>query len=133
MNDLCAVIVETVCAALPDVLAIYLYGSRARGDALALSDVDVAVLPRHPMDPVLRFALAQDVAARVGNDVDLVDLLTASAVLRVEILADALILHDASPMLRGAFEARALGEYARFNEERREILQDIAARGRVYG
>src|SRR5262245_19540330 len=35
---------EVVAAAPREILAVYLYGSRARGEARAASDVDVAVL-----------------------------------------------------------------------------------------
>ena len=133
MGDLGAIVVDALRAALPDALAIYLYGSRARGDALPSSDVDVAVLPSRPLDPVRRFELAQEIAARVGHDVDLVDLLTATAALRVQIIDDGVVLYDGAPTRREAFETRALGEYARLFEERREILQDVAARGRIRG
>lgn len=133
MSEFGALVVDAIRAALPDALAIYLYGSRARGDAHASSDVDVAVLPSSPLDSVRRFELAQEIAARVGHDVDLVDLLTATAALRVQVIADGVVLYDGAPTRREAFEARALGEYARLFDERREILADIAARGRVHG
>jgi hypothetical protein len=42
------------------------------------------------------------------------------------------LLADVQPSARASFEATALSAYARLNEERREILNDIAARGRVY-
>jgi hypothetical protein len=43
------------------------------------------------------------------------------------------VLLDAQPSPRSAFEAFALSAYARLNEERREILNDVRARGRVHG
>jgi predicted nucleotidyltransferase len=49
-------IVTKVLAARPEVLEGYLFGSTARGDAQAHSDVDVAV--RQRMVDALRFAAA---------------------------------------------------------------------------
>jgi hypothetical protein len=52
--------------------------------------------------------------------------------MRVQVLRDGRLLADVQPSVRASFEATALSAYARLNEERREILNDIAARGRVY-
>jgi hypothetical protein len=43
------------------------------------------------------------------------------------------LLVDADPSRRQAFEAIALSAYAHLNEERREILNDIARRGSIHG
>ena len=61
-----------------------------------------------------------------GRDVDLVDLRQASTVLRVQILRDARMLLDADAAERARFEATALSAYARLNEERKQILADVA-------
>jgi len=122
-----------VKARLPGVWAIYLFGSRARGDALADSDYDIALLGPKPLDPVERWKLQEEIAAAVHANVDLVDLRRASAVLRVQVLKDALVLFDGARADRDLFEATALSDYARLNEERRGILADIAERGQVHG
>jgi len=118
---------------VPGIVAVYLFGSRARGDGNADSDIDLAVLAEDRMEPVGRWKLQEDLAAMAHHSVDLVDLRQASTVMRVEVMRDALVLLDSQPSLRAAFECFALSAYARLNEERRGIMQDIRARGRIYG
>ncbi len=118
---------------VPGLVAAYLFGSRARGDALPDSDVDLAVLCAQPLDPLRRWKLQERIAADLGAHVDLVDLRAASSVMRVRVLADGVILVDRDPALRAHFEALALSEYARLNEERRGILEDVQKSGRVHG
>jgi uncharacterized protein len=122
-----------VAARVPGIVAIYLFGSRARGDGTADSDIDLAVLAQNRLDPVERWKLQEDLAALAHRNVDLVDLRQASTVMRVQVLRDAVVLLDAQPAPRAAFEAFALSAYARLNEERGAILNDVRARGRVHG
>jgi predicted nucleotidyltransferase len=126
-------IVRLVREHLGDVVAIYLFGSVARGDDVAGSDVDVAVLGRRPLHALERFDLQERVARALGRDVDLIDLRSASTVLRIQVLQGDVLLFDGDRFARQLFEATALSAYARLNEERREILKDIRARGSVYG
>jgi predicted nucleotidyltransferase len=111
---------------------VYLFGSRARGDGGKQADIDLALLTDVPLAPVARWELQEDLAALAHADVDLVDLLRASTVMRVQVLRDAQLLLDRNPSRRIAFETMALSAYARLNEERRAILDDIVRRGRVY-
>lgn len=123
---------DAVAARVTGTIAVYVFGSRARKDAVTSSDIDLAVLARAKLDPVARWKLQEDLAALAHGDVDLVDLAQASTVMRVQVLRDGKVLVDRSPAERMSFETRAMSAYARLNEERREILRDIAARGRVY-
>jgi hypothetical protein len=43
------------------------------------------------------------------------------------------VLFDAAPFERALFEATACADYARLQEERRAILEQVARDGRVYG
>lgn len=45
------------CAAHPQVVAVYLYGSHSRGTANALSDIDIAVMLAKPSDANVDFHL----------------------------------------------------------------------------
>ncbi len=125
--------VELIRAERADVIAVYLFGSRARDDSLAGSDVDLAVLLPMPLDPSTRWELQERLAEAVGADVDLVDLRAASTVMRVEVLRDAVVIYDAHDKARQEFEAFALADYARLNEERRAIVEDARRRGTVHG
>jgi len=126
-------LVATLSDRVPGLAAAYLFGSRAREDARPGSDIDLAVLTLGNLDPVERWKLQEDLAAQAHQNVDLVDLRRASTVMRVQVLRDGRLLADVQPLVRATFECSALSAYARLNEERREILNDIATRGRVYG
>lgn len=128
-----AATVGTICAALPDVQAIYHFGSTATGSDGPDSDIDLAVLGPYPLDPLARFDLQEQLALALRRLVDLVDLRAASPVMAMQVLATGRLLLDAAPEARGLFEDRAFGSYARLNEERRGILKRIAAEGTVYG
>ena len=115
-----------------DVVAVYAFGSRAEGTAHAGSDLDLAVLAARPLDAVDRFEAQEALAAALGLDVDLVDLRSASTVMRAEVLRTGRVLHDAGPVARAFWETAALSAYALLNEERRGILEDVRRRGRVH-
>ena len=118
---------------LGEGIAVYRFGSTAHGNAFRSSDVDIAVLPYSPLAPSLRFDAQEQLALLLGCDVDLVDLRAASPVLAVQVVGRGTVIYDGIPVDRGAFEDRALGAYARLNEERRGILERVAAEGTVYG
>jgi uncharacterized protein len=126
-------VVEHIRSVLPEVEAIYLFGSRARGQQSTTSDFDLAVLAPEPLAPVARFDLQEALASKLHSSVDLVDLRTASTVMRVQVIDGGRLLYERSPFLRQLFEATALSAYARLNEERRGIIDDVKARGSVHG
>ncbi|MCE3222384.1 MAG: putative Nucleotidyltransferase [Nitrospira sp.] len=118
---------------IPNVIAIYQFGSQAHGTARPTSDLDVAVLARDPIPAEQRFHLAQDLAAQLHRDVDLLDLRTASTVMRMQVLATGQCLETRDDQAKAEFEMYAYADYARLNEERRELVQGIQERGLVYG
>ena len=128
-----ALIIETLRGALPEVVAIYRFGSTATGQAGKESDVDIAVLPAAPLDPVFRFDLQETLAVALHRPVDLVDLLQASTVMRMKVLESAILLFEHDPPARLRFETAACSGYARLNEERRAILDQVRREGTVYG
>ncbi len=125
--------IQAIHAALPSLLAVYLFGSTAAGTERADSDVDLAVLAGHPISAEARWKLTGELSSLLHREVDLADLREASVVMRIQVLGNSRLLFDANPTLRQEFEAIALGQYVRLNEARRGILDDIRARGRVYG
>ena len=126
-------VVDTLRRRVPGCMAIYLFGSYATGASTPESDVDLAVLGAAPLGDVERWDLAQTLAVALGCDVDLVDLRRASTVMRVQVIDSGKLLFESDATQRQEFEAVALSDYARLNEERRGILEDIRARGSVYG
>ena len=127
------VIVDHLRQAVEGVIAVYRFGSTARGTAAAGSDTDIALLARARLTAAQRFEAQEALAAKLGRDVDLVDLAAASTVMAMQVVATGQLLYEADAGARGRFEDYTFGAYARLNEERRGILDRVAAEGTVYG
>jgi len=125
-------LIDAVRKAAPNLIAFYRFGSQAKGEARPESDVDLAILAAAPCAPERLSALREELAVLLHRDVDLVDLRTASTVLRMQVLAHGECLASAQALARERFEDMVYSSYARLNEERRGILDDIRARGVVY-
>ena len=125
--------VAEIRACLPTVVAIYRFGSTAAGVTTSASDIDLAVLSAARLDPVFRFDLQERLADTLRRSIDLVDLRSTGSVLAIQVVSQGLLLYEANPDVRGAFEDATYSAYARLNEERRGILERIAAEGTVYG
>lgn len=98
----------------PGIACAYLFGSLARGEASASSDVDLAVLLEQPAADTLRGPLARlrlDLEDTLGRPVDLVAMETAPPDLVHRVLRDGVLLVDRNPNQRIAFEVRARNEY----------------------
>ena len=124
---------DAVLAALPDALAIYVYGSFARGEQWPSSDLDIAVLmpPERRIPDVL--GLISHIAQGVHREIDLVDLRQAGDVLRREVLESGQALYQSDPQRVLAWEASALTRYGHYREEIRGILEDFRRTGIGYG
>lgn len=131
-----ATLLDRACGAilhlLPDVEAVYAFGSVARTDAGADSDVDLAVLGSAPLTPVHRFDLQRELSALLDRDVDLVDLHRANDLLRIEATLRGRILYARNASRVLDFEARAMSDYAALYEATRELRKCMRERGAVY-
>lgn len=125
-------LVELIAAQAGPVIALYLFGSVAADAQRPDSDIDLAMLVEKPLTELQRWSLAQDLAVELGKNVDLIDLRSASTVLRSQILHASHKLYVADAAAVAKFEDFIVGDYARLNEERAGILADIAERGSVH-
>ncbi len=62
----------------PQLELAILFGSQATGDATAKSDIDLALLCDVPISGSLKLELIEQIAARFGRPVDIVDLYYAA-------------------------------------------------------
>lgn len=115
------------------LIAVYRFGSTASGQMSDESDIDIAFLADAPMDPVERFELQERLAGFVRRDVDLLDLREASTVMRMQVISTGRVLATFDRERQEAFEDLTYSAYARLNEERREILDQVRREGRVHG
>jgi uncharacterized protein len=126
-------VVATLKSAVPDLLALYRFGTHGSEFERKDSDIDLAILGRRPLDPGLVWSLGQDLASKLGREVELVDLAQASTVLQAQVVAYGERIFCADPGYCEPFEDYILSAYAHLNEERRDILSDVMHRGSIYG
>lgn len=126
-------IVETLCRSLPDVIAVYRFGSAGTPMELKQSDMDIAFLAGAPLPVAQVWAVGEEIATLVGRDVDLVDLRRASTVMRAQVILSGRRIFCFDCAVADEFETMAYSAYALLNEERREILDAISARGAIHG
>jgi predicted nucleotidyltransferase len=126
-------IIKLICGRVADPIAIYLFGSVAADAVHESSDVDIAVLPREPLSTEVRWNLQQELAIALRTDVDLVDLLSASTVMRLQVVSTGELRFEGDSYKRAEFEMITFSMYARLNEERKGILEQVRREGRVYG
>lgn len=126
------IILKRVQEHLPDLLALYAFGSRIQGQANAESDLDLAVLVPGYADPLLLFDLIGELADVAGCAVDLLDLRAASTVMQYQIITtgERWWQKDGQAAL---YEAAILSEKTALDEARNALIDDIQHRGSVYG
>lgn len=118
---------------LPGLIAVYRFGSFGTLKERPDSDIDLGLQPDRPLDPVDVFYLAAELATLAGREVDLVDMIRCSTVMRAQIVATGDVIFCRDRHRCEDFAATAYSRYAHLNEARRGILQDIQARGSVHG
>lgn len=117
---------------IPNLLAIYAFGSRIQGTAKPESDLDLAVLVAGQADPIILFEVANELANIAGYEVDLLDLRTASTVMQYQIITTGQRWW-ASDIQAALYEVAILSEKTALDEARAGLLADIQQRGTIYG
>ncbi|GJI97756.1 toxin-antitoxin system antidote Mnt family protein [Duganella caerulea] len=125
-------IVSALRQQLPALLAIYLFGSRATGQAGRDSDLDLAVLVEGKLEPLAMWELAQSLADVVGCDVDLIDFRTASTVMQYQILTTGSRLWS-KDVQASLYECAILSQKTELDAARSGLLEDIEREGRIDG
>jgi predicted nucleotidyltransferase len=118
-----------VLAGFPEVRLALLFGSEARGTARTDSDVDVAV--DAPSTSLGQLAAA--LSTRLGTEVDVVRLDTASIPLLEALIADGIVLHEAKPGAGALWRSRVLAQLETdrpwYRRQRDAWIQRVAAHG----
>lgn len=125
-------LVTTLQDRVPDLLAIYAFGSRLQGGANADSDLDLAVLVAGYVDPVLLWDLTSRLGDVAGCPVDLLDFRAASTVMQYQILIKG-ARWWALDSQAALYEAAVLSEKTELDTARAGLIADIEQRGLVYG
>ncbi len=117
-------LIHSLQAKIPDLLAIYAFGSRIQGTARPDSDLDLAILVAGYADPLTLFEVANELADVAGYAIDLLDLRAASTVMQYQIITtgERWWVLDVQVAL---FEASILSEKTALDEARAGLLNDI--------
>jgi len=113
-----------------ELFVVYLFGSAARDQLRPDSDIDIAFLASFSPEPAEVFEVAQDLAIRLGRDVDLVDLRRASTVLQAQVVGNGRRLCTEDESAADTFEMLALSDYAWLEERRAAVVQAFVDRYR---
>ena len=116
-----------------ELISIFLFGSFETEHETKSSDIDIAILCKKPIDKLKLWDVTQELAIAANKDIDLVDLRSASTVLQMQVINSNNRIYTADKMTSEKFEDFVFSSYIRFNESRKEILDDIKSRGSVYG
>jgi len=126
-------IVEAIQARFSDLEGLYLFGSVGSGQDNAKSDLDLAALFPRPVDPVALWECSGELGNLVNRHVDLVDLQSASTVMRMQVIQTGQRVFTADEAACQSFEMIALSMYVRFNEERQGIIEAVQQDKQVFG
>jgi len=107
----------------PRVLAVYLFGSRARRAEVEGSDVDLAALFTEPVEVMELLALEDRIERALGASVDLIDLGKANAFLALDVIRGERIYCTDSTRCDefDLYVMRRAGDLEPFERERRRM------------
>lgn len=116
---------QEICRAYQEIIAAYVFGSQATGEAGPRSDVDVAVLlDEHMKDNFDSLQFVVDLERALNGNVDLVVLNRAGEPIKHQVRRDGRIVFDRDPKRRKHWEIMSTKFYQDFLH-----LQDIYMQG----
>lgn len=112
---------------------IYLFGSFAKGEGRADSDIDLAIYTDRVSSPYELFLAANNLSFEVKRDVQIVHLKDISTVFSAQIVGTRDVLYCEDEQLMASYNIRAFKDYAKLNEERKIVLDAVERDGKIYG
>jgi uncharacterized protein len=126
IDEIVILLLERIRQVIPDVQAVYLYGSRIRGGMHPASDLDVALLlPKSAIVSQLQLAQLQgDLESLAGFVVEISILSLENQIVHCkEVVAGGRLVYAADRGIVDDFEMRTLSGYARLCEDRAPVLE----------
>lgn len=116
----------------PATQAVVRFGTSGTAFERPDSDLDVAILlPWERRESLLGSDLHRSLEEHSAKDCDLVNLRIVDTVFQKEIIATGQCVYEADRTALQEFEMLVLSFYQKLNEERREIIEDALASGRI--
>jgi predicted nucleotidyltransferase len=109
---------------IPGLFAIYVFGSMADNSATPESDIDIAFLTFQKISAVEKWKIQEELASKLNQDVDLIDLIDATTILRAEVVEKGKLIFSGDSYQIDYFEMTTYSMYADLNESRQDILTD---------
>ncbi len=126
------IIIHTLKQNLPNLIAIYAFGSQIKNTAHAMSDLDLAVLIAGTIEPLKLWKIANELANQLDTDIDLIDLRAASTVMQYQIISTGQLLYQQKNQI-DLFRAFVLSEKTELDNARKNLLNRINRQGFIYG
>ncbi|MEQ8880295.1 MAG: nucleotidyltransferase domain-containing protein [Cyclobacteriaceae bacterium] len=126
-------LIRVLTKKLPDLEAIYLFGSRAEGTEKIGSDWDFAFLSRKGLKPAELWDIKSQLEAQYNEDIDILDLYHVDTVTQIEVIKSGKVLWNANNFYPLDFESVVISMYQKLNEERGEILKQVSVQGNIHG
>jgi predicted nucleotidyltransferase len=98
----------------PDILAVYLFGSAATDRIHLESDLDLAIVPRHPDLQQKKLALQTDLVRHGFDKVDLVILSPDNIVLQFEAVHQNRLIYQAEDFEHSSYFSKIVRQYIDF-------------------
>ena len=118
---------------IPRLNILYLFGSILKGNFTSSNDIDLAFLAEQKIDNLKRWSIQEKLASILLKNVDLIDLQSASEVMRFQIISQGKRIYEKDHKKTETFEDYTYYMYLDLNEQRQAILDDIKNYGTVYG
>ncbi len=116
-------VIKEYFKAFPLILAAYLHGSMANGNARSGSDIDLGIMFLSGKVDKLKFLdIASDLELKLKRIVDIGIVSSDNLVYSKESINNGICLFSANEILRKTREAELLAMYVDFNFERREVI-----------
>lgn len=116
-------LIDYIKQKVPELQMLYLFGSYAKGNQTEKSDLDLAFSCGKKLNNLQRWELAEDIAAFIDCDVDLIDLMATSTVMAYQVVTTGKLLYSVNNQ-EDWFVMTTMSMYQHLQEERRTIIND---------
>lgn len=117
-------IIDTLNKKIPQLQALYIFGSYANETYTSRSDIDIAYLSTATLTTLQIWELSNLLASTLSIDVDLVDLKETNTIFRFQIISEGKRIYGEGYEVE-SFETLAYSFYLRFQEERQPIVDAV--------
>lgn len=109
----------------PRIVAVWLFGSSARGDAKEGSDIDIAILYEHPASLMEQFGIENEIEDALGiENIDFVNLNRVGLPFQHRVISEGKLIYSKDEEKATDFIERVIIEYCDFEPTYRRSLED---------